>query len=75
MIEILETSEKLEDAFLLAMRGFASSVGIVTAAHNGERYAMTLTSAMSLSIEPLSVVVAVNRSVTIHKALSEGVGY
>lgn len=54
-----------------AMRRLGSTVSVVTARRGDERFAMTATALTSLSMEPPSLLVCVNRSAAIHPALSE----
>lgn len=65
----------MPDKFRRAMRGFAGGVAIVTADHNNEKHAVTLTAAMSLSMDPLSVVIAINANNAIHQALASGADF
>lgn len=55
--------------FRAAMRRQASTVAILTAAPDGERYGMVATAVMSMSMDPPSMAVAVNRQASIHPAL------
>lgn len=50
------------DAFKDAMRHLAGGVCIITAAHGRERSGLTVTSLVSLSAEPPSVIVSINRN-------------
>ncbi len=58
-----------------ALRRLAKSVVIITCGYEGQRLAMTATAADALSMDPPSMMVAVNRNASIHKALSSGVGF
>lgn len=59
----------LED-FRHAMRRVASGVALVTTADAaGNRYGMAMTAFMSLSFDPPSLIMAVNRSASVHKPL------
>lgn len=51
------------------MRGMASTVTIVTTAFNGRYHGMTATAVTSVSMSPPSLLVAVNRSASIHSPL------
>lgn len=66
---------ELRDMFRKAMRGFPSGIVVVTAADTGERYAVTLTSMMSLSLNPASLVISVNRNASIYAPLERGAGF
>ena len=63
------------EEFLTSMRHLAASVSIISAKDSGGKpYAMTASSVTSLSMEPPSVLVCVNKNAGIHKALSLGGG-
>jgi flavin reductase (DIM6/NTAB) family NADH-FMN oxidoreductase RutF len=55
----------------LALRRLASSVSVVTCRHDARNHAMTATSVSALSMEPLSMLVCINRSATFHAALNQ----
>jgi len=57
------------EEFRLAMRQLASGVSIIAASDGRERSGMTATSVVSLSAEPPSLLVAVNRSSSFHAVL------
>lgn len=62
----------LTEEFLLSMRSVAASVSLVTACDAaGKRYGMAVTSAVSLSVDPPSILVAVNKSASIHPVISK----
>ena len=70
MSELAVTSEPtLRDQFRTAMRGVASSVFLVTTRGPEGEAGMTATSVCSLSLDPLSVLICVNRSTAFIKAL------
>jgi flavin reductase len=56
-------------AFKAAMRRLASGVAIITTYHEGRRYGMTATAVMSLSMEPPSLALSINRSASMYKPL------
>jgi flavin reductase (DIM6/NTAB) family NADH-FMN oxidoreductase RutF len=56
--------------FKLAMSHFASGVTIVTAAHEGKQYGMTVASFASLSLNPPLVLVCVAKDVKTHDAIA-----
>jgi flavin reductase len=58
--------------FLAAMRRFATTVSIVTCAHGGSRFGMSATAITSLSAEPPSLLVCVNKSAATHRVMSRG---
>lgn len=55
--------------FRSAMRGLCQSVGIVTACDGGRWIGMTASSITSVSMEPPSLLVCVNRGASIHAAI------
>lgn len=57
------------ELFRLAMRRLGASVTIISTELAHVRYGMVATAAMSLSMDPPSMVVAVNQSASIHKPL------
>ena len=58
--------------FLTSMRGVTSTVTVISAGSNQERHAMTATSVTSLSLDPPSMLVCVNKEASIHKILDKG---
>src|SRR6516162_4304533 len=59
-------------AFRDAMRRFATTVSIISCASGGCRYGMSATGVTSLSVDPPSLLVCVNKSTATHRALSGG---
>jgi flavin reductase len=59
-------------AFRDAMRRFATTVSIISCACGGCRYGMSATAVTSLSVDPPSLLVCVNKSTATHRALSRG---
>lgn len=60
----------ISEAFRASMRLVASSISLVTARDaSGEWHGMAVTSAGSLSMEPPSMMVAVNRTASIHPVI------
>lgn len=59
-------------SFRLAMRRVASTVTVVTAADATRRHGMTMTAVSSLSMDPPSMIVCVNRSTLLHDILLSG---
>jgi len=58
--------------FRLSMRRIASTVHVITTAQGGERYGMTATAVCSLSFDPLTLLICVNRDATLHGPLRAG---
>lgn len=62
---------ELLDNFKDAMRHVASTVYAVTTGHGGGRYGILATAVSSLSFDPPSLLVCVNRSASLHKPLGQ----
>jgi flavin reductase len=58
-------------SFRQAMRGLGASVTIISTRSNCVRYGMVATATMSLSMDPPSMVVAINQGASIHAPLIE----
>ena len=59
----------LKDALRQAMRRLTSAVCVVTTEHDGGRYGMTATSVTSVSLDPPSLLLCVNRLARLHDPL------
>ncbi|MRI34026.1 flavin reductase [Endozoicomonas sp. OPT23] len=68
----MSNSEQLRNDMLQSMRRLASSVSVVTAVGDNEKHAMAATSVTSLSMDPPSLLVCVNKSTGMHQALDNG---
>lgn len=55
-----------------AMRRFATTVSIISCAHGGSRFGMSATAVTSLSIDPPSLLLCVNKSAATHRVMSRG---
>ena len=55
--------------FLNSMRGITSTVNVISATVEGNRHAMTATSVTSLSLDPPSMLVCINKEASLHKIL------
>jgi len=66
-----EPTQSISESFRALLRGMASSVTIVSTEWAKTRHGMVATAVMSLSLEPPSLVLAVNRSASIHAPLHE----
>ncbi len=60
---------KVQEDFLMAMRGITSTVNVISAKFNEERHAMTATSVASLSLNPPAMIICVNKEASIHNIL------
>ncbi len=58
------------ESFRGLMQTFASSVSVITAAHEGRLYGLTVTTATSVSAEPPSMLIMVNRSSRSYQAIA-----
>ena len=59
----------IQQDFKQSMRFLAASVNIISTAHEGKKFAMTATSVTSLSMDPPSLLVCVNKNASIHDTL------
>lgn len=64
--------DHVADQFRVAMRRMASTVSIVTTTADGRAHGMVATSLSSLSFEPASLLVCINRSTYMHGAICNG---
>lgn len=71
MSEPAQSHDDLLDAFREAMRHVASTVYAVTTGHGGGRYGILATAVSSLSFDPPSLLVCVNRAASLHAPLAE----
>jgi flavin reductase (DIM6/NTAB) family NADH-FMN oxidoreductase RutF len=60
---------------LLAMRRLARSVAVISCAHEGRRFSMSVTAVDSLSTEPPSLLICINRSASLHPPLDAGADF
>ncbi len=67
---LAQDPSELLDAFRSAMRHVAATVYAVTSGHGGGRYGILATAVSSLSFEPPSLLVCVNRSASLHAPLA-----
>lgn len=65
-----ETREELLDSFRSAMRHVAATVHAVTTGRVGQRHGILATAVSSLSFEPPSLLVCVNRTASLHEPLA-----
>lgn len=65
----------LKTEMLQAMRRLAKSVTIITTSNGHERFAMSATAVDSLSTEPPSLLICVNKTASLHAALEAGADF
>jgi flavin reductase (DIM6/NTAB) family NADH-FMN oxidoreductase RutF len=65
-------SEELRASFKLAMRRFPAAVSVITSADQTRQHGMTATAVTSLSLDPPSLIVCVNRSTLLHDVILQG---
>ncbi len=70
MTDSLQSSDTLLAAFRAAMRHVAATVYAVTTGEEGERHGILATAVSSLSFEPPSLLVCINRSASLHEPLA-----
>ncbi|WP_296558894.1 flavin reductase family protein [Pigmentiphaga sp.] len=63
---------RISTDFRRALRGFAATVSIVSARDRAGNHGITVTAVSSVSMDPPSLLVVVNRSGGMHAALAEG---
>ena len=71
MTQATKEHEDLLEAFRNAMRHVAATVYAVTTGHNGDRYGILATAVSSLSFDPPSLLVCVNRRASLHAPLCD----
>ena len=64
-------NSKVQEDFLIAMRGITSTVNVISAKLYDERHAMTATSVTSLSLSPPSMIICINKEASIHNTIYE----
>ena len=62
---------ELKKSFLTSMRGITSTVCVISAKMNDAKHAMTATSAVSISIDPPTMLVSVNKEASIHSLMNK----
>ena len=65
----------LKDDMLQAMRRLAKSVTIITSSDGQQRFAMSATAVDSLSTEPPSLLICVNKTASLHAVLDAGADF
>lgn len=59
----------IQENFIEVMRGFASTVNVISSQNSSNRQAMTASAVTSLSIDPPCMLICVNKSSSIHNLL------
>jgi flavin reductase (DIM6/NTAB) family NADH-FMN oxidoreductase RutF len=67
-----QSSEHVADGFRAAMRKLAGTITIVSATDGKQRYALVATAVTSVSLEPPTLLVCVNKAASIHSSLVSG---
>ena len=65
-------AEELRASFKLAMRRFPAAVSVITSADQSRRHGMTATAVTSLSLDPPSLIVCINRATLLHDIMQVG---
>ena len=68
---MIETDAKLTEEFRQAMRRVASTVNVITICVGGEPMGITATAMSSLSIDPPSLLVCINRTAAMHGSMED----
>ena len=63
--------QNINTDFLEAMRKMTSTVTVIASREGDTQYAMTATSVVSLTLEPPSMLICINKKASIHSILSE----
>ena len=70
MTEAMQPHDVLLNSYRMAMRHVAATVYAVTTGQTGERQGILATAVSSLSFEPPSLLVCINRSASLHEPLA-----
>ena len=62
----------MKEKFLEVLRTTKQNVFVLAAENDDQRHAMTVSSVFSVSLEPMSMAVSVNKSASLHDLLKEG---
>ncbi len=60
------------EQFKTGMRSLAGAVNIITSAHASHRYGMTATAVCSVSADPPTLLVCINKLASTHDAIGKG---
>lgn len=61
--------------FRTAMRGLAATVTVISTQHRDVRHGIVATAVMSVSLEPPSLAICINRGASIHEPLSQHLSF
>ena len=67
----MESKPVEAEQFKVGMRSLAGAVNVISSAHAGHRYGMTATAVCSVSAEPPTVLVCINKLATTHGAIAK----
>jgi flavin reductase len=68
---MIETDPALADAFRRAMRRVASTVNVISICVDGEAMGITATAVSSISLDPPSLLVCINRAAAVHAKMED----
>jgi flavin reductase (DIM6/NTAB) family NADH-FMN oxidoreductase RutF len=68
-LELDQHSNVLPERYRSALRGVGATVTVITTAEGNERHCMVATAMTSVSLEPPVLMIAVNRSASVHPAI------
>ena len=69
--EMSDTIQDVGDGFKAAMRRVASTVNVISICVDGQPMGITATAMSSLSMDPPSLLICINRSATMHRSMEE----
>src|SRR5688500_16714155 len=67
----MDSVEQLNDSFRQAMRRVASTVNVISICVDGQPLGITATAVSSLSMEPPSLLVCINRAAFVHAKMED----
>lgn len=68
---MIEADPQLVDAFRQAMRRVASTVNVISLCVDGEAMGITATAVSSISMDPPSLLVCINRAASVHTSMED----
>ena len=66
-----ETPQHVSDGFKAAMRRVASTVNVISICVDGQPMGITATAMSSLSMDPPSLLICINRAATMHRSMED----